>query len=273
MKKIIALILAAIMLCAVPAALAEEEGRLDPLYATVGDALIGGAEGRIIAGGIPGDYYAVVTEKDGKYYRSVAPYDEKLTALEEAAYSLDPEADDYFDQFTAQPLSNEEMESWIGKTISELEEAGFEIFSSGTEGGEDDMYIAYTMRYGVFDYCCVVDVDFDSYMAAQENSAEGSLVVKGMACAGITEWGFEKRFHTDGTVEEPEDPMAAFSEILTEVMNLIQKVQAGEEVDVEGFANELKEKYPDYADTIDMYVTMYQTYGAEFLSTMLTPAE
>ena len=293
MKRIISLVLAAVMLCTVLGVLAE--GQLAPLYATVGDALEDSAEGRVIAGG-EGDYYAVVTQKDGKYYRSVALYDEKMNELNDAVNSLDFEAEDFFEKleaamnaadaylktlpiayseaFTAVPLTDEEMASGVGKTLAQLTEEGFEIGSNGTEGGEEDgIIIVYSLRYGVYDYFCVVDADMDQYFAAQENGTEGDLVVKSMTLAGVTEFGYEKRFHTDGAVEEPEDPFAEMYEIMLEVAQQVEKSQAGEEVDLEGFAGALKEKYPDYADMIDMYVTLFQTCGAEGLAAMVNPAE
>ena len=293
MKRIISLVIAAVMLCTVLGVLAE--GQLAPLYATVGEAMEGSADGRVIAGG-EGDYYAVVTQKDGKYYRSVAIYDEKMNELNDAVNSLDFEAEDFFEkleaamnaadeylktlpiayseEFTALPLTSEEMEACLGKTLAQLTEEGFEIGSNGTEGGEEDeIIIVYSLRWGVYDYFCVVDADMDQYFAAQENGTEGGLVVKSMALACITEFGYEKRFHTDGTVEEPEDPFAEMYEIMSEVAQLTEKAQAGEEIDLEGFADALKEQYPDYADMIDMYVILFQTYGAEGLASMVNTSE
>ena len=295
MKKLIALVITVVMLFTVYGVLAEE-GQITPLYATVGEAMGDDAEGRVIAGGVPGDYYAVVTKKEGKYYRSVAFCDEKLNELNEALESLDYEADDFFEkhdaamqavddyiktlpiayseEFTAEPLTDEEMASMGGKTLSQLTGEGFEIGGSGTESGEDDeIIIVYSLRYGVYDYNCVVDADFDQYITAQDNGDEGDLAVKSMTLAGITEQGFDKRFHTDGTVDEPEDPFAEFSEIMTEIMAFIERAQAGEEVDMKDFADMLKEKYPDYADMIDMYVTLYQTYGADGFASLMNPAE
>jgi len=295
MKKLITLVMTLVMLFTMYGVLAEE-GQIAPLYATVGEAMEDDAEGRVIAGGIPGEYYAVVTQKDGKYYRSVAICDEKLNELNEALESLDYEAEDFFEkhdaamqavddylktlpiayseEFTAEPLTDEKMASMVGKTLSQLTEEGFEIGSNGTESGEDDeIIIVYSLRYGLYDYNCVVDADFDQYIAAQDNNAEGELAVKSMTLAGITESGFNKRFHTDGTVDEPEDPFAEFSEIMTEIMTFIEKIQAGEEIDMKDFADMLKEKHPDYADMIDMYVTLYQTYGAEGFASMMNPAE
>lgn len=296
MKKLIALAMVVVMLFTVLGVLAEE-GQMAPLYATVGEALEDSAEDRVVAGGVPGEYYAVVTQKDGKYYRSVANCDEKLNELNEALENLDYEAEDFFEKhdaamqavddylktlpiaysevFTAQHLTDEEMASMQGKSLSQLTEEGFEIGSNGTEPGEDEeeTLIVYSLRYGVYDYKCVVDADFDQYIVAQDNSAEGDLVVKSMSLAGITEWGFEKRFHTDGTVEEPKDPFAEFSEIMAEMLTFFEKIQAGEEIDIQDCADTLKAKYPDYAEMIDVYITMYQTYGAEGFASMMNPAE
>ena len=296
MKKLIALAMVVVMLFTALGVLAEE-GQMAPLYATVGEALEDSAEGRVVAGSIPGEYYAVVTQKDGKYYRSVAIFDEKLNELNEALENLDYEAEDFFEKheaamqavddylktlpiaysevFTAQPLTDEGMASMQGKSLSQLTEEGFEIGSNGTEPGEDEeeILIVYSLRYGVYDYNCVVDADFDQYIAAQDNGAEGDLVVKSMSLAGITEWGFEKRFHTDGTVDEPKDPFAEFSEIMAEMLTFFEKIQAGEEIDIQDYADTLKAKYPDYAEMIDVYITMYQTYGAEGFASMMNPAE
>jgi len=295
MKKLIALAMVVVMLFTALGVLAEE-GQMAPLYATVGEALEDSAEDRVVAGGVPGEYYAVVTQKDGKYYRSVAICDEKLNELNEALENLDYEAEDFFEkhdaamqavddylktlpiayseEFTAEPLTDEEMASMQGKSLSQLTEEGFEIGSNGTEPGEEDEpLIVYSLRYGVYDYRCVVDADFDQYIAAQDNGAEGDLVVKSMSLAGITEWGFEKRFHTDGTVDEPKDPFAEFSEIMAEMLTFFEKIQAGEEIDIQDYADTLKAKYPDYAEMIDVYITMYQTYGAEGFASMMNPAE
>lgn len=295
MKKLIALAMVVVMLFTVLGVLAEE-GQMAPLYATVGEALEDSDEDRVVAGGVPGEYYAVVTQKNGKYYRSVAICDEKLNELNEALENLDYEAEDFFEkheaamqavddylktlpiayseEFTAEPLTDEEMASMQGKSLSQLIEEGFEIGSNGTESGEEDEpLIVYSLRYGVYDYNCVVDADFDQYIAAQDNGAEGDLVVKSMSLAGITEGGFEKRFHTDGTVEEPKDPFAEFSEIMAEMLTFFEKIQAGEEIDIQDYADTLKAKYPDYAEMIDVYITMYQTYGAEGFASMMNPAE
>ena len=270
--------------------------QIAPLYATVGEALEDDSEGRVVSGGVQGEYYAVVTKKNGQYYRSVAYYDEKLNEMNAALESLDYEAEDFFERheaamqeiddyiktlpvaysevFTAPSLTDEEIAAMRGKTLSQLTGEGFEIGEYGTEFDEDDeMIVVYTLRYGVYDYSCVIDADYDQYCEVIDNDAEGDLVVTDVELAGITAWGFEKRFHTDGTVDEPEDPFAEVSSILSEIMAFIEKAAADEEADFEAFADELKARYPDYADMIDMYLTLYEAYGAEGFASMMTPAE
>ena len=296
MKKLIALILTVLVVCLTLSAPAEEVPTT-PLYATVGEAMEDDADGRVITGGIPGEYYAVVTQKDGRYYRSVAEYDEKLLEMEEALAQLDYEAEDFFaqhdaameaideyiktlpiaytEEFTAEPLTDGEMAALTGKTISELIQEGFEIGSNGTESGEDEdeIIIVYTLRYGVFDYECVMDAGYEEYEAAKENETEGELAVAEVRLIGITESAADRRFHTDGTVEEPEDPFAELSEIMTELMDLLEKLQSGEEANIDEFIAALKAKHPDFADMIDFYMEMYQLLGAEGFASFLTPAE
>ena len=295
MKKILALVLAVMMLGTACCALAEE-AQSAPLYKTIGDALdaarkTAGEEGNVISGSMIGEYVAVVTEENGKYYRHIADYDEKLAELEAARDALDFEADDYWEKweaafaeieayertlpiayseaFTAEPVAQADLDALAGKTVAELAEAGYEAEMSGTEGEE----IVYTMRNGVFSYTFVLDADEEAYFAAMDNGTEGDLVLKGGKFAGISVSAWDMRFHTDGTVEEPEDPFAAFGEIMTEILTLVEKMQNGEEIDIESFAAPLKENYPDYADMIDLYVTLLQTYGAEGLASMINPAE
>ena len=60
---------------------------MEPLFATIGDALEEAGENPIAGG--EEDYYAVVTEQDGKYYRSVAVTDEQYRELLRATSEAD----------------------------------------------------------------------------------------------------------------------------------------------------------------------------------------
>lgn len=271
MKKFVSLILAAIMLFIACAALAEGQG--EPLYATVGEALK--AEKVFSAGGGE-DYYAVVTEKDGKYYRSVANADGKLGSLFDAAIEAGDETREaawaeydnylnalpiaYSEEFTAVPMTQEETDAaFVGKTIGELEEAGYVAETQGTESGatEDEIIVVYTFRKGLFIYACVVDVDFDTYFKIldDEPEKEAALKVKSASLAGLSNESYDKRFHTDGTVDEPEDPFAVW----VAADELAKQFTAEDgSIDLAGLEAALKEQFPDKPEEIEGVIQMYK---------------
>ena len=114
MKRILALVLAVMMLGTACCALAEE-AQGAPMYATYGDAMdaarkAAGEEGNIVAGSFNGEYAAVITEEDGKYFRHVADYDEKLKEMEEARDALDYEADNFWERWEA---ANAEVDEYM----------------------------------------------------------------------------------------------------------------------------------------------------------------
>ena len=289
MKRSIALILALLMLCTASVALAEEEGAGEPLFATVGDALAAAGE-EPVAGGEE-DYYAVVTEKDGQYYRSVAWMDDKAKELQKAILEADIDhleeafaaADEYIrtlpiaysEVFTAVPLEQEQLDALVGMTIGALREAGYEERESGTNVDEnEEIIIVYVLRNGLFDYRCVVDTDLDAYDKAQAGELnDGDFVVKSVKLRGITHEACLKRFHTDGTIDEVPDPFAAYTEMTLKILDMIQRTQSGEEVDAEAFFADLKGQYPDLVETVDFYFQMYQMLGPEELAELLAPAE
>lgn len=280
MKKTIALVLSMMLLFAACAALAEA---LEPMYATVGDAVAAAGDHPIVGGG--DDYFAVVTEKDGVYYRSIAETDDKYMELQQAVWDADPEDMDaafaavdayvdtlpiaYTEQFAAVPMEQAEMDALIGKTVGELRDEGYIDSESGTEG--DD--IVYVMHNGLFDYAFTVDADFDAYVKAQDDGSDGDFAVKSVALRGITSEACLKSMHLDGTIEEAPDPFAGYAELTADVLEMIGQVQNGEDVNVEERFAALKEKYPDLAESVDMYLEMYKALGAESLAAMLTPAE
>lgn len=280
MKKMFALVLAVMMLCAAYTAMAETTA---PLYATIGDALSAAGENPI-AGGEDG-YYAVVTEEDGRYYRSIAETDDKYNELQAATWEAEPDqmeaafaaVDEYVktlpisysETFTAEPMSQAEMDDLVGKTLGDLREAGYEERESGTEGDG----IAYVMRNGLFEYSFAVDADFDAYEKAQEDGSDGDFVIKSVSFHGITNEAIFKRFHTDGTVEEEVDPYEGYADLMADVQEMIGRIQNGEEVDTDSFFNSLKEQYPDLADSVDMYSEMFQMLGADGIAVLLTPEE
>lgn len=282
MKKTLALVLTVIIMFAAFSALAEG---MDPMYATVGDALAAAGENPIAGG--EDDYYAVITEEDGIYYRSVAETDDRYRELQEASWEAEPDqmeaafaaVDEYVktlpisysEAFTAVPLAQADMDALVGMTLGELREAGYEDRESGTEGDG----IVYVMKNGLFEYACTVDADFDAYEKAQEEWPDGGkdFVVTGVALRGISNDAVFKAYHTDGTVEEAPDPFEGYAELMADVQAMVESVRNGEEVDVDEFFDDMKKKYPDIEETVDMYLDMYKMLGAESFAASLMPED
>ena len=300
MKRIFALVLAVMMLGTACCALAEE-AQGAPLYKTIGDAMdaareTAGEEGNIIAGSMIGEYVAVITEENGKYFRHIADYDGKLAELDAARDGLDFEAEDYWEKwekasadieaytrtlpvasseaFTAEPIAQTDLDALAGKTIAELTEAGFETEMSGTEGK-----IVYTMRYGIFSYKFTVDADEEAYFAAMDNGTDGELAVKSGKLAGISESAWDKRFHTDGTVEEEQafDIMSEMPPEAAALLNVITEIaeaaQNGEEVDIDKLFDTIGEQFPEKKDEIEPYREMVKQMDPELLKQMFAPQE
>ena len=164
MKKLIGLVMTVVMLFVMQGALAEGE-QLAPLYATVGEALEDSAEDRVVAGGVPGDYYAVVTRKNGKYYRSVALCDEKLNELNEALENLDYEAEDFFEKHDAATQA-------VDDYLKTLPIAYSEAFTAAplTDGEMDIQAFADTLKAKYPDYSDMIDAYITMY---QTYGAEG----------------------------------------------------------------------------------------------------
>ena len=301
MKKILALILAVMMLGTACCALAEETQGA-PLYKTIGDAMdaareTAGEEGNVISGSMIGEYVSVITEENGKYFRHVADYDEKLAELEAARNDLDFEDKDYWEkwekavadaeaymrtmpvayseEFTAEPIAQADLDALAGKTIAELNEAGYETEMSGTEGEE----IVCIMRYGIFSYRFILDADIDAYFAAMDNGTDGDLAVKSGTLAGVSGSAWDKRFHTDGTVEEEpafdlmsEMPPEAAA-LMNTIMEIAEAAQNGEEIDIDKLFDSICEQFPDKKDEMESYREMIKQMDPEQLKQMFDPQE
>ena len=270
MKKMMAMILAVTMLFGACCALAEEE---EPMFATVNDAVAAGGETVLQGGGE--DSYLVVLIKDGKFLRAVAELDDEAKALNDAipeAEDIEAAFDAYFDhigglpisyveEFTIAPKEQAELDTYVGKTYKELEEAGFDYMSSGTEGGENR--IVFGMADGVFQYAFEMDTDMAGYEAAEESGSYDDLVVKSVAFEGFSVYAVEPRFHADGTVEEQEDAFEEFNNLIGMISDAIEAARAGGELDKEKLIDELIRLNPDMEEDIRMYADLILTLGVE----------
>ena len=256
MKKILSMILALALLCAACCALAEDK----PLFATIGDAAEAAGENPVAGG--DAEHYVVALEKDGKYLRAVANLDDNAKALGDALGTTDDfEAEfaayeaairvlpvAYVEEFTAQPKAQEELDALVGKTIGELEDDGFYTTESGTEGDG----ITFVMALGVYQYVFDVNANEAEYSKRQDTSDFADLVVTGAKFGGLSIFAASLKYGADGTLleDEEEEFSPEDAALLAEIEKIVNAIQNGEEVDIDGLVNTLIEKYPEEEQTI-----------------------
>ena len=261
--RILAILLTA-ALCLTGAALAEQEIP----FATIGDAMA--SEG--FTGFLGGDeeHYVAVVEQDGKVIRLVADIDDEAKRLGDAIIGTE-NADDleaafeaynayvttlpvaYAEEITAGPLPQEEQDALAGKTLLELEEAGFEA-SSAEEGPNGEAI--YTVKYGVFAYDLVLDVSYDEYSRTMDGGNYGGLKAVSASCAGLSDNVAELRFRADGTFDPEKDPFAAYNDLMGRITEALNAGKSAADI-----VKELGEEMPDQAETIEMLVEVLSMMG------------
>ena len=244
MKKIIATILTLTLLCAACAALAEGETR----YANFGEALDAAGEDAVVGGGE--DYLAVIVEKDGRYLRVVTKLDDKAMEMDEAAMEAEDDMDaliqafddyvrtlpvSYTEEFTVQPKAQAELDALVGKTIGDLEEAGYEYAEFGTEGDENT--IVFKMADGLYNYDCLVDSNFEDFTRRQENDDFDSLVIKSVTFTGASLFATDLNYHADGTVEQVENEIELDGEEMEALLTALGGLDLEEADDESGDAD------------------------------------
>lgn len=269
MKKIIALLLAAIMLCAAVGAAAEDT----PLFATVQQAVTEATPTPYSAWNwsmTPGNnYYVTIVEYEGSYIRMVAEYDEDVAARRDALYELEdveqmtqeldalaqslPVA--YTEDISSSLLDQADLDVLVGKTIKDLKDAGFEI--SGHGGGEDGDIII-DLIHGLFEYQFVVDASFQLYMERSEAEDFDDFVVKSACFQGISYNATDLEYHADGTYVPAEIPQDnEFDSFMQLFGNIISAAENGEEVDVNALLESIMDKLsPEEAEQARAIIQM-----------------
>ena len=134
-------------------------------------------------------HYVVAMEKDGAYIRLVADLDDEARRLGEATLEY-VDADTleaafnayneyvktlpvaYEEEITAAPLTQEELDALAGKTLQELEDAGYEHVSS--EMGENDE-ATYTVSLGLYEYNLLLNETYTVYQQHDDSGFIGDL--------------------------------------------------------------------------------------------------
>lgn len=258
-RKIIgALLIAA--LCLSSAALADGEADMIP-FATIGEAM--DAESFTGVAGSIGDQFVVMVKADGKYIRLVADLDEKAGELSDATqdYTDDEtleaafEAYDsyiralpfaYAETLTAAPADQAELDKLAGKTLLEVEEAGYEF--NGSNCGENDETI-YIVSSGLYDYNLILDATYAEYMEHSDNGNIGDLTVRSASFAGPSPNTINLSNRADGTVDPERDPWAEYNAMMEKITEALTSGK-----DPETVARELTEAMPEQAEEIEALV-------------------
>ena len=234
-------------------------------FATIGEAMT--SEG--FTGVIGGDdqHYVVAMEKDGAYIRLVADLDDEARRLGEATLEY-VDADTleaafnayneyvktlpvaYEEEITAAPLTQEELDALAGKTLQELEDAGYEHVSS--EMGENDE-ATYTVSLGLYEYNLLLNETYTVYQQHDDSGFIGDLTVKSAAFAGLSHNAAELRYHADGTYDAEKDGWAEFNGI----MDLISQAMSSE--NPEEAIQKLIEAMPEHAEEIRTFAEIFSS--------------
>ena len=238
-------------------------------FATIGDAM--NAEGYTGIACGDDEHYVVVAELDGTYLRVVADVDEEARRLSEATLEY-VDADTleaafaaynayietlpvaYEEEITAQPLSREELDALAGKTLLEVEEAGYE--SSSSEMGENDEAI-YTVSYGLYEYDLLLNETYTEYREHDDNGYIGDLTVRSAGFSGLSSHAAELRFHADGTYDEEEDPWAEYNRIMEMITDALSSDNPEEAIQA------LLDTMPEQAEEIQALVDIFSALNGQ----------
>ena len=248
----------------------EEAEEFESPFDTIGDAKK--AEGYTGIAGSDEEHFIVVVEMDGEYIRLCADLDEEAIRLSDAtldytdADSLEAAFDaynahiatlpiSYAEKITAEPVSQEELDELAGKTLIEVEEAGYE--SSGAQSGDNDEMF-YFVTSGLFEYALLLNETATEYQEHDDSGYIGDLTVKSASFNGLSHNAAELRYHADGTVDTENDPWAIFNSLTEKITDAGNSGK-----DIETIIEELSEEMPEYADEIRMVAELISLMGSQ----------
>ena len=259
MKKILLAVLVLVMLAG--AALAQETAGFS--FATLGDAMASESYTGIAGG--DDQHFNVVVTLNGAPHRLTADLDDKARELAEGTLeSVEADAvDAAFEAYnayirtlpvtreemiTAQPKSREELEELVGKTLLEVEAAGYEHGSS--EMGADDTAV-YTVSFGMYDYNLLLNETYTEYREHDENGYIGDLTVKSVSVAGLSRNAADLRYHADGTYDAENDVWGEYTALMEKITGALEAENPEEAVQA------LVEAMPEQEETIRMFAEIF----------------
>ncbi len=240
-------------------------------FATIGEAME--SEGYTGVAGSDEERCVVVVELDGEYVRQAADLDETARALN-AAILENQDADAlaaafeaytayiqtlpivYVETITDLPKDQAELDALAGKTLLEVEEAGYEL--SAYESGPNDEAF-FTVSCGLFDYTLTLNETNTAYLAQEENGDIGSLTVQSVRFAGPSRNAVDPQYHPDAAIEAEQ---ADSSEIFGTIMGKIADALISGK-DLETLVRELTEELPDLAEEIRLFANIFSSMGGQ----------
>ena len=170
------------------------------------------AAGEYVSIGEDLDYLTVVTEKNGKYIRTVTLPDDHARELYMAAMGAEdsgkafeiyqtyawslPVA--YTEELTAKPKEQAELDALDEKTVGQLLEEGYSLYGIG--GGEN-LPTTVTLSYGLFNYDFVTDASFEQYREDEGWEEMEEMKVKSGRLSGFSSLATNPDYLADGTYE------------------------------------------------------------------------
>ena len=218
MKKMIAVFLSLMMLCAAVGSAAESAAP----FATVAQVL----ENTEFTGCsmISGSSYSMVVRYGDRWIRVVSDLGEEgLQAYEAILASGDYDNLDarlselvaslpvsYMEELTGARKTQEELDATVGKTLYELTDEGYEFYSYTFGEGNDE--VSFDLSYGLFLYHFIMNESSDTAAKMAETDDFGPLTVKSASFAGVSNNAADLAWNADGTYTAPEaedDPFAS----------------------------------------------------------------
>ncbi len=170
------------------------------------------AAGEFVSVGVDLDYLTVVTEKNGKYIRTVTLPDDHARELYMAAMGAEDSGQAfetyrtyawslpvaYTEELTAKPKEQAELDALDGKTVGQLLEEGYSFYGIG--GGEN-LPTTVTLSYGLFSYEFETDASFEQYHDGEGWDGMEEMKVKGGRLSGFSSLATNPDYLADGTYE------------------------------------------------------------------------
>ena len=294
MKKLISvLVLVTVLFSA--AALAEDlQGGADPFrFTEFSDAACTSDGHNNVFTVISGEgYAAALIEKDGRYYRVFADFDERAKELYTVVHNMEvTEAGVYpteewarFQQYvmtlpvqrteelTIVPFSQEELDAMVGKTITEVMsepwDMGMMHYPENPEAGKD---IVFPMVKGFCEYELVINEPFEVYQECQARDHFDpvtmlslrnyeDLTVRSVKYTGISWNTLEQRYLADGTRANASEQEPVDWDLMVEIAGTLVAAWENGEPDremKEAMIEKLTGEHPEAGEMIRQIVRSY----------------